>query len=345
MPSSTSDPGPAGPQPAWLYDLIGVPAQAEGGRFAAGGTDFEVIDGIPRQAGTHSGTQQQTADSFGFKWAQEDIYDQPEFLAPVRDWLVERYGNVAAQPWWDGDRAPVLLDAGCGAGLSALELFGDVLNRCNYLGADVSGAVDVARRRFATHGHAGAFIQCDLNALPLPPASVDMIFSEGVLHHTDRPHDTFDTLARRLKPGGRFLFYIYRKKGPIREFTDDHVRARLQSLSPQEAWDALEPLTQLGKVLGDLDIEIDVPEDIALLEIPKGKIDLQRLFYWHVAKAFYRPDWSLEQMNKINYDWYAPANASRHTLEELRGWCADADLAIEREVAEDAGITIIARKA
>lgn len=46
------------------------------------------------------------------------------------------------------------------------------------------------------------------------------------------------------------------------------------------------PLSRLGKVLGELDIEIDVPEAVGLLEIPAGRINLQRLFYWHVFKAF-----------------------------------------------------------
>ncbi len=42
-------------------------------------------------------------------------------------------------------------------------------------------------------------------------------------------------------------------------------------------------------VLGELNLEIDVPEAIDVLEIPAGPIDLQRLFYWHVCKMFYRP--------------------------------------------------------
>lgn len=57
-----------------------------------------------------------------------------------------------------------------------------------------------------------------------------------------------------------------------------------------------------------------------------------------------QPDWSTEQMNSINYGWFAPANAHRHTPEEVRAWCANASMAIEREVVEEAGITIIARK-
>jgi hypothetical protein len=49
-------------------------------------------------------------------------------------------------------------------------------------------------------------------------------------------------------------------------------------------------------------------------------------------------------MNSINYDWFAPANAHRHTPEEVRAWCAGAGMTIEREVVEEAGITVIARK-
>jgi arsenite methyltransferase len=119
----------------------------------------------------------------------------------------------------------------------------------------------------------------------------------------------------------------------------------LQAMSPQQAWEALAPLTRLDIALGELRTEIELADPIDLLGIPAGRIDVQRLFYWHVAKAFYRADLSFDEMNHINYDWYAPANAARQTPEEVRAWCADLGLSIEREVIEEAGITIIARKA
>ena len=107
---------------------------------------------------------------------------------------------------------------------------------------------------------------------------------------------------------------------------------------------SLLPLTRLGQVLGDLDIEIDIPEDIDLLEIKKGRVNLQRFFYWNICKAYYRKDWSIEQMNNTNFDWYAPTNAFRQTPEEVRAWCGELNLEIEREYIDDAGITIVARK-
>jgi hypothetical protein len=113
---------------------------------------------------------------------------------------------------------------------------------------------------------------------------------------------------------------------------------------PQEAWDAMEPLTQLGIALGKIEGEIEISQPIDLLNIPTGRTSVQRLFYWHVAKAFYDPNLTLEEMNHINYDWYAPANSARQTPEEIREWCAEGGLKIEREVIENAGITIIAKK-
>ncbi len=115
----------------------------------------------------------------------------------MRRWLIERYGDVATRPWLGehGGR-PLLLDAGCGAGMSALELFGDALPRVRYLGVDVSEAVDVAAARFAERGLAAArSCRPTSPTCRSPTASVDVIFSEGVLHHTD------STRERAASPG------------------------------------------------------------------------------------------------------------------------------------------------
>jgi SAM-dependent methyltransferase len=238
----------------------------------------------------------------------------------------------------------VLLDAGCGAAYSALSLFGPALERVRFLGVDVSEAVDVAAARFAERGLTGAFVQADITDLPLEPASVDVIFSEGVLHHTDSTRDALLALARLLKPGGRFMFYVYRRKGPVREFTDDYVRDRLAEMEPKQAWEAIMPLTKLGQALGDLGVVVNVPEDVELLGIPAGEIDVQRLFYWHVIKAYHDPELTLDELAHINFDWFAPRNAHRQSPEEVRSWCAEAQLVIEREDVQDAGITVVARK-
>jgi SAM-dependent methyltransferase len=346
-PGSADVPATPGraPAPAWLGDVLGAQIPPEGRSVLVGGQRFVTVRGVLRDEGILSDQQSQTADVFGFKWRQHHSFDTPAMIAKAASWMVEKYGDVASAPWWDDyGPSPLLVDAGCGAALSALELFGDRLESLRYLGVDVSDAVDTASARFAARGLPAAFLQVDLGRLPLPPASVDVIFSEGVLHHTDSTETAIKRLATLLKPGGRFLFYVYRTKGPVREFTDDYIRDQLQDRTPEEAWAALLPLTRLGKALGELGVEVDVPDDVELLGIPAGRIDVQRLFYWYFCKAFHHPDFTLDEMNHLNYDWYAPRNAHRQTPEQVRTWCAEAALEVEREHLQDSGITIVARK-
>lgn len=332
--------------PGWLLDLLGLDRPPrEGEIVTARGRTLALRAGVLRGEGVASATQTHTSDVFGFKWQQRATFEGAASLARMREWLLERYGDPSGAQWLDGSPGPpVVLDAGCGAGMSALELFAPVFERIRYIGTDISDAVDVARARFAERGIEAGFLQADLHSLPFAPGSIDVIFSEGVLHHTDSTRAAIEAIVPLLKPRGWLLFYVYRRKGPIREFTDDLLRARVQDMAPQEAWAALRPITQLGKALGELGVELDVPEAVDLLGIPAGPIDLQRFFYWHVLKAFYRPELTLEEMHHINFDWYAPVNAHRQSPEEVRRWCADAGLDIARERIEDAGITIVARR-
>jgi SAM-dependent methyltransferase len=325
-------------------DLLGRVPAPEGESIVINGRTLTTIGGIPRTAEFVSAAQSQTREAFGFKWAKRDTFEGG-VTSYMRTWLAEKYGDLKTAPWFaEHGRSPLVLDAGCGAAMSGLALFEPVLDRIHYLGVDVSTAVDVAARRFAERKIEAAFLQADLTQLPLPPECVDLIFSEGVLHHADNTRAALTAVLRHLKPGGRILFYVYRKKGPIREFTDDYVRDKLQSITPAQGWAAMLQLSKLGKVLGELNVTVDVPEAVDVLEIPAGPIDLQRLFYWHVFKAFYRPEMTLEEMNHINFDWFAPKNAHRQTAEEVRDWCVAAGLMIEREHVEEAGITVIARK-
>jgi SAM-dependent methyltransferase len=329
----------------WLADVLGVDRLDEGATLTVRGQELVVTDGIPRARQLISDDQAETTEMFGFKWEQEDTFTRPEALELMRNWLEQRYGRVADAGWWsDYGERPLVLDAGCGAGVSGREVFGPMGERVRYLGADLTDAVDVAKRRFAEIGMDAQFLQADLTKLPLEPGSVDVIFSEGVLHHTDSTEGALKAVAPLLRPGGRILFYVYRRKALIREYTDDAIRAQLQQLSPQEAWNALEPLTRLGIALGELNVELDIPEDVEVLGMKAGKVDLQRWFYYDIAKAYYSPDMTFGEMQHINFDWYAPKNCHRQTEEQVRQWCDEAGLDVEDEHVHQSGITIRARK-
>lgn len=301
---------------------------------------------VQESAAHCSETQEQTRDAFGFKWQQRETYESPAFQAATRQWLVERYlaGRPERLQEWLAGGDKIIVDAGCGAGNSALAFFREHLEDNAYLGVDISSAAEVAQVRFAEAALPGDFLRASLFDAPIPEQSVDLVLSEGVLHHTDSTERAFLHIARWVKPGGRLACYVYAKKAPVREYTDDLVREALRPLDDRAAWEALMPLTRLGKVLGDLNVTLDVPEAIPFLGIPAGPIDLQRFFYWYVCKMYHRPEYTLDEMHHINFDWFRPLNCHRHSPDEVRAWCAAAGLVEEHLDVQESGITLVARR-
>lgn len=288
--------------------------------------------------------QAQTRDTFGFKWAKRSTYQSDSVKNASRAWLKDRYGDLVDALNLPAGQKALVLDAGCGSAFTSQLLFEDHWDRIEYVGADISTAVDIAAEKVRPLAAGSVFVQADLLKMPLKDQTFDLVLSEGVLHHTPSTRDAVQATARLVKPGGIYAIYVYAKKSPVREFTDDYIRSIVSDCDSQTAWDDLMPLTRLGAALGELDLEIDVPEEIKLLGIPKGRINLQRLFYWHICKMYYRPEYSLEEMNHINFDWFAPKYAHRQTPDQVRDWCSAAGLEIERLKVEEAGITVVARR-
>ena len=323
--------------------LFGQPLPPEGGKLNVGGRQLVMRGGILRGGEVGDAGQAQTAETFGYKWGRKETYHSEHLREKTRAWLFERYGDLA-ELLKAGDSKPLVLDAGCGSGFTAELLFGKHLGDMIYVGADISRAVDIARESISAFAGESLFLQCDLMELPFPAQTFDLVYSEGVLHHTPSTEAAIAKTAALVRPGGLYAFYVYAKKAPVREFTDDYVRSLLQKVPSAQAWEDVRPLTLLGKALGDLNVRVNVPEDVKLLGIPQGEIDIQRLFYWYVCKMFYDEQLSVEEMNHINFDWFAPRYSHRQSPEEVRAWCENAGLRIERLKVEEAGITVLARR-
>ena len=317
-------------------------AIAEGTLHSSQGKSYPITNGIPRFVLTENADQRQTAVSFGFKWQQRDTYDSPEVRTSTLEWQIQRYGfrDSADMLAYFGNRRRIL-DAGCGSALSS-SLWLEAL-RQEWVGVDISAAIDVAQERIG-HVVGTHFVQADILQLPFQESTFDTIVSEGVLHHTPSAEQAMKALVPLLEPGGEFLFYVYRKKGPIREFTDDYVREIVSQLPAQEAWALIRPLTRLGMVLSELKAEVEVPEDIPYLGIKAGRYDVQRLIYWHFAKLFWNERFSFEENNHVNFDWYHPRYAHRHTENEVRRWCDEAGLTVAHFDVQESGFTVRAVK-
>jgi SAM-dependent methyltransferase len=319
----------------------------EGRLQGSGGRSYAITNGIPRFLLDADADQEQTGRSFDFKWRQRNTYDSPRVHTAAQEWLERRYGfgNVEKMRAFFGSRKAIL-DAGCGSGFSSslwLNPSWRQGGKAEWYGLDISRAIDVAKERLGRIPGM-SFIQGDILQLPFREESFDTIFSEGVLHHTPCTEAALKSLVPLLKPKGEMLFYIYRKKGRIREFADDYIRGIVSALDPEEAWRVLQPLTRLGGALSELRAQVEVPEDIPFLEIKAGRYDVQRLIYWHILKLFWNEAYTFDENNHVNFDWYHPRYAHRHTEEEIRCWCGEVGLTIFHFHIEESGFTVRATK-
>ena len=115
-------------------------------------------------------------------------------------------------------------------------------------------------------------------------------------------------------------------------------------MSVEECMEFSAQVTELGRELSHLDAKVTLEKGVPLLGIEPGTHDVQRLIYWAFLKAFWN-DYFSENLNTlVNFDWYHPPYASRHTPEEVRGWCEQAELGIEHLDVSESGISVLARR-
>ena len=103
-----------------------------------------------------------------------------------------------------------VLDVGCGAGQSVLQLADRVGPRGRVTGVDIAPPLlEVARRRAVGRSQVD-FIECDALRLALPERSIDCVFSRfGVMAFRD-PVAAFSNFRRMMKPSGRLAFVCWR---------------------------------------------------------------------------------------------------------------------------------------
>ena len=316
----------------------------EGMLHSLEGKSYVITSGIPRFVATEDEGQKQTEKSFAYKWRQCHTYNSRPFRLTAQQWIVHRYGFKDPEEmssYFDSKRR--ILDAGCGSGFSTSLWMNPLWKGDYWVGVDISAAVDIARGRLGATKKSH-FIQADILSLPFLENTFDTIVAEGVLHHTPSTALALKSLVFLLQTGGEIMFYVYRRKGPIREFSDDYVRNIISQLAPEEAWNLLRPLTKLAQALAELRTEVEVPEDIPYLGINAGRYDVQRLIYWNFVKLFWNEAFTFEENNHVNFDWYHPQYAHRQTKDEVRRWCDEAGLCIGHFDEQESGFTIRATK-
>lgn len=103
-------------------------------------------------------------------------------------------------------------------------------------------------------------------------------------------------------------------------------------------------VTELGRELSKTGARVELEHGVPLLGIEPGEHDVQRLIYWTFLKCFWNENFSDRLNVLVNFDWYHPPYASRHTEAEVRGWCDAAGLEIEHLDLCESGISVLARR-
>jgi SAM-dependent methyltransferase len=152
-------------------------------------------------------------------------------------------------------RGMTVLDAGCGNGSSTL---GMARLGARAVGLDQSSGLEkaVEYRTPADQALELSYVQGNLMDAPFAPASFDVVFSAGVLHHTPDTRQAFLTLAPLVRPGGHFYVWLYRRE-PFVTATVDAIRVLTtrmpHGLFNQVAWVMATPfrlLTRLANASG-----------------------------------------------------------------------------------------------
>jgi ubiquinone/menaquinone biosynthesis C-methylase UbiE len=63
--------------------------------------------------------------------------------------------------------------------------------------------LQLAQENFALRGLTGRFVHQDAEKLPFPDASFDLVYTNGVLHHTPNTSEVIDEIFRVLRPAER----------------------------------------------------------------------------------------------------------------------------------------------
>lgn len=157
---------------------------------------YEVINFIPRFVASDS-----YVDNFSMEWTlhaktQVDNKRSNESFETFKEKTNFSEKDI---------KNKLVLDVGCGSGRfsdAALRMGGEVV------GIDMSYSVDAALLNLS-HYENFHIVQADIFNMPFKEATFDIIFSIGVLHHSNDCKGAFDKLPVLLKNGGKIAIWLY----------------------------------------------------------------------------------------------------------------------------------------
>ena len=148
------------------------------------------------------------SDPAGAVYGREHEFGSREFFEEV-----ERHRYQEYAPWmrevmgFDEHAGERLLEVGCGMGTDLLQF---ALGGAICTGVDLTPrSIELSRHRFKLYDVPGTFLIADGERLPFPDSSFDVVYSNGVLHHTPDTAGAVAEIHRVLRPGGMAKVMLY----------------------------------------------------------------------------------------------------------------------------------------
>jgi SAM-dependent methyltransferase len=209
------------------------------------------------------------------------------------------------------ERPKSVLDVGCGVGMETMALR-EATGAEQLVGIDLNFAL-LSRRAEFRHRPDVQFVIASLFDLPFEPESFDLVYSEGVIHHTYSTREAFAAIAPRVRPGGHLFVWVYGR--------DDHLipdghRRKVDDLIER----VLRPV--ISRAPGALrDLIFKVLVWISHLRRRRG------LAFGEQRR--HGEQWSKRNTEHTLRDWLSPRYAHRHGFNEVIEWFESEGFSIE----------------
>ena len=177
-----------------------------------------------------------------------------------------------------------VLDSGCGGGRYAVAW--RLLGARPVVGVDISpmNIRDAAGRAKAADLEDIHFREGDVLSLPVGDAEFDIVFSNGVLHHTTDWKIGIKEIMRVLKPGGWGWLYLIEKPGGVFWDVIEILRVVMKNEDKGRTRTALQkigmPANRIFYMLDHVMVPINLrlaPEEIEACLVSCGAVDIRRL--------------------------------------------------------------------
>ena len=268
------------------------------------GVRYPIARGVPRMNVAMDGLER-VAQTFSYEWAahQAGKLEEQETLWGLtleEDWSYFLEGTRLTE---DDLEHKVVLDAGCGSGRLTRQIAEHGAE--TVIGVDIIDAVDGAfeRSRHLPNVHV---VQGNIFELPLRKRVFDLVWSNGVIHHTPDARRAHEALAEMVKPQGLLYVWVYAKRFNPFRFTKDVLDFLRVTRLPEPV------LLRISQVFAYVSFGLWLAYKLARKLPP-----LRPRSRW--ARRTLRRR-TVDELQLTWFDALSPEYDSRHTEPEVVGW-------------------------